>query len=47
MGALQRHECQKYAIDEKKTCFGLSLDGDSAFEVVDRDIQKRELFMAG
>ena len=47
MGAVQRHECQKHAIDTKKTCFGVSLDGDSAFEVVDRTIQTRELFFAG
>ena len=41
MGALQRHEAQKYCIDNKKTFFGCSLDGDSAFEVVCRKIQKR------
>ena len=34
MGALQRHEVEKYCIDMKKTYFGCSLDGDSAFEVV-------------
>jgi hypothetical protein len=47
MGALQRHESEKYCLDMKKTFFGCSLDGDSAFEVVDREIQKRELYMAG
>ena len=47
MGALQRHEVQKYCIDKKKTFFGCSLDGDSAFEVVCRAIQKRELYFAG
>ena len=31
----------------KKTFFGCSLDGDSAFEVVNREIQTRELYMAG
>ena len=31
----------------KKTFFGCSLDGDSAFEVVDRTIQTRELYCAG
>ena len=41
MGALQRHEAQKYCIDSKKTFFGCSLDGDSAFEVVCRKIQRR------
>ena len=47
MGALQRHEAQKYCIDNKKTFFGCSLDGDSAFEVVCRKIQRRELYFAG
>ena len=47
LGALQRYECQMNALDMKKTCFGLSLDGESAFEVVDRNIQKRELFAIG
>ena len=47
LGALQRYECQMNALDLKKTCFGLSLDGESAFEVVDRTIQKRELFAVG
>ena len=47
MGALQRHEAQKHCIDNKKTFFGCSLDGDSAFEVVCRTIQKRELYFAG
>ena len=40
MGALQRHECEKYCLD-------CSLDGDSVFEVVNREIQTRELYMAG
>ena len=47
LGALQRHEAQKYCIDKKQTFFGCSLDGDSAFEVVCRAIQKRELYFAG
>ena len=47
MGALQRHEVEKYCIDMKKTFFGCSLDGDSAFEVVNRSIQTRELYFAG
>ena len=46
-GALQRHEAQKFCIDNKKTFFGCSLDGDSAFEVVNRRIQIRELYCAG
>ena len=47
MGALQRHEAEKFCIDNKKTFFGCSLDGDSAFEVVNRAIQTRELYCAG
>ena len=47
MGALQRHETEKYCIDMKRTFFGCSLNGDSAFEVVDRTIQKRELYCSG
>ena len=47
LGAVQRHECEAFANDTKKNCFGCSLDGESAFEVVDRDIQKRELYLAG
>ena len=47
MGALQRHEAQKHCIDTKKTFFGCSLDGDSAFEVVCRTIQQRELYFSG
>ena len=47
MGALQRHEVEKFCVDNKKTFFGCSLDGDSAFEVVNRDILTRELYCAG
>ena len=47
VGALQRHEAEKHCIDSKKTFFGCSLDGDSAFEVVNRAIQTRELYCAG
>ena len=47
MGALQRHETEKYCIDMKMTFFGCSLDGESAFEVVDRKIQTRELYCSG
>ena len=47
MGALQRNEAQKHCIDKKTTFFGCSLDGDSAFEVVSRIIQKRELYFSG
>ena len=47
MAALQRHEAEKYCVDNKFTFFGCSLDGESAFEVVDRNIQLRELYFAG
>ena len=47
MGAVQRHEVEKYCMDMKKTFFGCSLEGDSAFEVVNRQIQTRELYCAG
>ena len=47
MGALQRHEAEQHCLDMKKTFFGCSLDGDSAFEVVNRDILTRELYMSG
>ena len=47
MGALQRHEAEQHCIDMKKTFFGCSLDGDSAFEVVNREILTRELYMNG
>ena len=47
LGAVQRYECQKHAQDMKKNCFTCTLDGDSAFEVVDRKIQKREIFAEG
>ena len=42
MGALQRHEAEQHCIDMKKTFFACSLDGDSAFEVVDRQILTRD-----
>ena len=47
MGSLQRNEVEKYCQDNKMTFFGCSLDGESAFEVVDRTIQLRELYCAG
>ena len=46
-GGLQRHEVEKFCIDNKMTFFGCTLDGESAFEVVDRNIQLRELYCAG
>ena len=47
MGAVQRHQVEKFCIAMKKTYFGCSLDGDSAFEVVNRFIQTHELYCAG
>ena len=47
MGALQRHEVEKHCMDNKLTFFACSLDGESAFEVVDRTIQLRELYCSG
>ena len=47
MGAVLRGECQRWAIDTKQTCFGVSFDGQTAFISVDRDIQIRELYSCG
>ena len=47
MAALQRHEIEKFCIDQKKIFFGCTLDGNSAFEVVNRAILTRELYCAG
>ena len=43
LAAVQRGECQRWAVDKKLTCFGVSLDGESAFPSVERNIQVREL----
>ena len=47
LGAVLRGECQRYALDNKQTCFGVSFDGQAAFPSVDRDIQVRELYSCG
>ena len=47
MGAVERGECQRHALDNKQTCFGVSFDGKAAFPSVDRDIQVRELHACG
>ena len=47
MAAVLRGECQRWAVDHKLTCFGVSLDGEAAFPSVDREIQVRELYSAG
>ena len=40
-------ECQRWAVDQKRTCFGVSLDGEAAFPSVERNIQIRELYSVG
>ena len=47
LAAVQRGECQRWAVDKKLTCFGVSLDGESAFPSVERNIQVRELYSNG
>ena len=47
MGAMLRGECQRWALDKKLTCFGVSFDGKAAFPSVDREIQVRELYSCG
>ena len=47
MAAVLRGECQRWALDTKQTCFGISFDGQAAFPSVDRDIQVRELYSCG
>ena len=47
MAAVLRGECQRWALDTKQTCYGVSFDGKAAFPSVDRDIQLRELYSCG
>ena len=47
MGSVERGECQRWALDRKITCFGVSLDGKAAFPSVNREILVRELFSIG
>ena len=47
LAAIQRGECQRWAVDQKLTCFGVSLDGEAAFPSVEREIQVRELYTIG
>ena len=47
LAAIQRGECQRWAVDQKMTCFGVSLDGQAAFPSVEREIQLRELYSVG
>ena len=47
LAALERGECQRWAVDRKLTCYGVSLDGEAAFPSVEREIQVRELYNVG
>ena len=47
LASVLRGECQRWAIDRKLTCYGVSLDGEAAFPSVDRDILVMELYSAG
>ena len=47
MAAVLRGECQRWALDTRQTCFGVSFDGKAAFPSVDRSIQLRELYSCG
>ena len=47
MVAVERGECQGWALDNKLTCFGISFDEKAAFPSVDRDIQVRVLAATG
>ena len=47
MGAVERGECQRWALDHKLTCYGVSFDGQADFPSVDREIQVRELYTVG
>ena len=47
MGAVERGECQRWALDRKETCFGVSFDGKAAFPSVNRNIQLWELYSVG
>ena len=47
LAAIQRGECQRWALDQKQTCFGVSLDREAAFPSVEREIQVRELYSIG
>ena len=47
MAAVERGECQRWALDTKRTCYGISLDGEAAFPSVEREILLRELHTIG
>ena len=39
LAAVERGECQRWALDNKMTFFGVSLDGEAAFPSVERNVQ--------
>ena len=39
LASVERGECQRYSLDTKQACYGVSFDGQAAFPSVDRDIQ--------
>ena len=45
LAAVERGECQCWAVDKKLTCYGVSLDGEAAFPSVESEIQVRKLYM--
>ena len=47
LAALQRHETEKFCVDTKKTFVACTLDGVSAFDIINRKVQTRELYCAG
>ena len=47
LAAIQQSECQRWAVDKKLICYGVSFDGESAFPSVERNIQVRELYSIG
>ena len=44
LAGLKRHEVEAFCIGNKRTLFTCTLDGDYAFEVINRKIQIRELY---
>ena len=39
MASVQQRERQRWALDKKMTCFGISLNGEAAFPNVEREVQ--------
>ena len=47
LGCVLRNECEAWVIDNKLNLFQVTIDGDSAFDVTDRQVMIRELFENG